>query len=538
MLCAVSLLLLPAPATAQKDAFIDAFIEFHSEIAGTYGDEGARAASALDRMATALDAWNAANRNVEASLRTAPGYAPSTLALFFLEAGRPADALKAIESAIQVEPPRAGVHMLHGVLLDAAGRHADAVRAFATAWQLDPADPLTAYLLADRAAAGQAAPDPERQIAALLAASRPVGTTRPRIPFLQAALIDDRAADSPRFAPAAYAAAFALFAEGRYEDAITRFRVILSQDPLVADPVGRSDQVVRGAAALRKGQAAGAVALFEAAVAQHPFSPEAHRILGGAHAAAGNVSASLERLSAAVRLANANERARVALARALMDAGRIDDAERVLLETIALLPASGRARWALADLYVSASRAPEAIAQLEEVGGLPVPAGRNALLSRIAGLANELHDYERVLSALARRARLIPDDAVAHRNLGIAFHRAGRDGQALIELLTASLLGHDDSEMLAVMGRIHLNAGRAEAAETVLRRAVLLDAKSGEARYALARTLLRLGRPVEAQQELAEFEKLRVTQLDEQRRKLELDLQQRTNDLSATPPKE
>src|SRR5688500_15074857 len=80
-------LLLPASAGAQRDQFIDAFIEFHSEISGTYGDEGPRAAAALDRMAAALDAWNAATRQAEARLKSAPDYAPSTVALLFLDAG-------------------------------------------------------------------------------------------------------------------------------------------------------------------------------------------------------------------------------------------------------------------------------------------------------------------------------------------------------------------------------------------------------------------------------------------------------------------
>lgn len=537
-LCAVILMMLPpAPADAQKDPFIDAFIEFHSEISGTYGDEGSRAVAALDRMAAALDAWNAERRTAEAALRAAPGYAPSTLALFLVEAGRMAEALSAIESALQEEAPRAGIHMLRGILLDALGRGAESVRAFATAWQLDPDDPFTAYLLADRSGAGQAAPELERQIASLYAASRR-GGAMPRAPFIQPALIDDRAADTPRFTPAAYVEAFALFAQGRYEDAIVRFRALLSRDPLVTDPIGRSDRVVRGVAALRNGQVTEAIAHLEAVVSQRPSSAEAHRILGGAHAAAGHVAASVEHLTAAIRLANADERARVALARVLIDAGRIDEAERSLLETIEVLPASGRARWALADLYVRAGRGADAIAQLEGAAASLVPAGRSALLWRLADVAYQVHEHERVVSALVRRTRLIPNDARAHRSLGLACIRAGRDGQALIELLTASLLGVEDAEMLTAMGRIHLNAGRADAAEAVARRAALLDARSAEARYVLGRALMQLARPVEAQQELAEFKKLRATQLDDYRRKLELDLQQRRSDLAGTLPKE
>ena len=166
-----------------------------------------------------------------------------------------------------------------------------------------------------------------------------------------------------------------------------------------------------------------------AAVAQHPSSPEAHRILAGAHAAAGHVAATLEHLTAAIRLANGDERARVALGRVLVSAGRKEEAERALRDAIALLPASGWARWALVELYERAGRGTDAIAQLEEAAALPVPAGRGRLLWRLADVAHQLHDRERVVSALVRRTRLMPNDADAHRSLGLAYQRAGRDGQ-------------------------------------------------------------------------------------------------------------
>ena len=47
---------------------------------------------------------------------------------------------------------------------------------------------------------------------------------------------------------------------------------------------------------------------------------------------------SLEQLEAAVRSSPRDERARLTLARVLIQAGRLQDAERVLRETIAILP--------------------------------------------------------------------------------------------------------------------------------------------------------------------------------------------------------
>jgi Flp pilus assembly protein TadD len=123
------------------------------------------------------------------------------------------------------------------------------------------------------------------------------------------------------------------------------------------------------------------------------------------------------------------------------------------------------------------------------------------------------------------------NDPFAHRSLGLAYHRAGRDVEALVELLVASYLGHEDALTAAVMGRIHLNAGRLTMAETVLRRAVAMAPDSAEARYALGRTLLRTGKEEEGQQQLSEFARLQKTVLEQQRQKYGDDTRERTERL-------
>jgi Flp pilus assembly protein TadD len=526
-----ALLLLPTTATAQQGAFIEALIEFHSGLSGTYGDEGPRVEAALDRMAMAFEAWNTESRAAEAALRAAAADS-AILARFFLNEGRPADALAAVEAAVRLEPERAGLHMLRGVLLGAGGRDLDAYASFERAWALDPDDVVNAYLLADGMSTHQPSEPPERQLAALLAPSTPAGgaSTR-RALFVQVGLIDDSASGEPQFSRAAYADGVEALAAGRYEEAIGLFRAATARDPIVADPVARSGRAAQGVAALRQGRFADAVDDLEAAVAASPSSSEARRVLGAAHAAAGNVDASVQALAQAIRLAPADERAHVAMGRVLMAAGRIDEAERVLLDTIQLLPASGRARWALADLYEGTGRGIDAIDQLEEAGTLTMIAGKTALLWRLANLAHQVLDEERFISVLTRRTRLMRNDPFAHRSLGLAYHRAGRDVEALVELLVTSRLGQEDALTVAVMGRIHLNAGRLTTAETVLRRAVAMAPESAEARYALGRTLLRLGQDEEGQQHLAEFQRLQETLLEQQRQKFETDLREQAERL-------
>jgi tetratricopeptide (TPR) repeat protein len=528
------LTLVPASAAAQKDPFIDAFISFHSMLAGTYGDEGPKVVVALDQMAASLAAWEAANGKAETELNSRPTPAPADIALLYLDAGRRDAALTAIDSAIQAEPRRAAFHRLRGLILEAVSRDTDAVASLKTASDLDPDDQINAYLLVDRVSAGASPEDLQPQMAGLLGAYQrsggaPAGRSARR-PFMQLALIDDRAADTPMFSPAWYADGFSLLARGRYQDAIAQFRAALSRDLLVVDPAARSEPMARGIAELRQGRIAAAIEQLEAAVAAWPSSSEAHRILGAAYGANRNAAKSAEQLADAIRLAPGDERARVALGRALAEVGKMQEAERALRDTIAALPSSGQVRWALADLFEKSGRGIEAIRELEAAASLTVLAGKGRLYWRLADLSHQVQDYERVAVALSGRARLMPNEAGAHKDLGLAYHRLGRQDQALVELMMSSLLGLEDAETLAVIGQIHLTADRYTAAEDVLRRAVALKPESPEARYALGSTLLRLGKADEAKAHLAEFERLRAAALEDQRRTFELELLKREAD--------
>lgn len=516
------LTVLPGAAAAQKDPFIDAFVGFHTALSGTYGDEGPRVVASLDQMAASLAAWDRTAAGTVAKFTSQQANTGGDLALAYLDWGRHDDALTAIDSAIAIEPTRAAFHQLRGLILDASGRRNDAVAAFATAWTLDPNDPIKAYLLADRRGTDADAGDLQPQLAVLLA-SYDRGRLAGRAPFIPLTLVEDRAAKTPIFSPASYAGGFALVAQGRYQDAIARFREATAGDALVADSAARSEPMSKGIAALMQGRVGAAIELLEAAVAAAPRSSEAHRILGAAYGANRNHEKSVAHLKAAIGLAPRDERARVTLGRELADAGTFGDAERALRDTIAMLPASGEARWALANLYDKNGRGPDAVRELEAAASLTVMAGKGALYWRIAEISHVHQDYERVASALSRRARLMPNEPIAHKDLGLAYNRMGRQDQALVELVMASLLGVEDAETLGVMGQLHLNAGRYTTAEAVLRRAVALQPDAAQPRYALGSTLLRLGKTEEAKAQLAEFQRLRAAALDEQRRTFEIE---------------
>jgi tetratricopeptide (TPR) repeat protein len=501
-----TLLALAAAPAAQKDAFRDALVGFHSRLAGEYGNEGPLVTANLERMASALSAWDAAIRSAETDVRprlatAAPAERArlrTTLAELYVERGRYADAMREIDAAIAADATRDSLHVFRGLVLEAVGRQQDASAAFRRAWEIDRDDPVSAYLAASRRAAQTAADEAIPQTAPLVAALSRRLTAVPsdrQIPlFQELALLPDRTAVTPVFSPALYAEGLTLVIEGRYAEAIASFRRAVARDPLVT-----------------------------AAGAQRPS--ETHRILAGTYADAGNDAKSIEELEIAAGLAPDDERVGVALGRALARTGQVERAERVLRNIVSRVPQSADAHSALADLYESSNRGRDALHEVEVTASFTVLAGKGALYFRLADLEHRHLEYERVIAPLVRRVRLNPNDARAHTDLGLAYTRIGQTGNALVELIAASLIGPDDAEALTAIGQIHFDAGSYAAAEAVLRRAIAIAPALVQARYLIGRTLARLGRTAESQEQLAEFDRLRADANAATRRAFEIEYQ-------------
>jgi len=293
---------------------------------------------------------------------------------------------------------------------------------------------------------------------------------------------------------------------------------------LVIDEAGRNPRVLAGIAALRAHHGAEAVAQLEAAAQALPASPEAHRVLGVAYRAVGRLAEGITQFETAVRLEPLVQRPRLALGSTLMEAGRLDDAERVLRDTLETFPASGDARWALAQVYERLDRATEAVATLEGATTLTIMAGRAHLYWRIAELAHGYwRDNDRVIAMVSRRTWPLLNVPQAHKDLGMAYYRAGRNDEALAELLMATLLHYEDAELLGAIGQLHLAAGRLDLAAATTRRAVALDPDLAQARYVLGTTLRRLGQIDQATEQLNAFQRLQAIAFEAQRRGFEID---------------
>jgi tetratricopeptide (TPR) repeat protein len=527
---------LSTTVAAQKDAFRDALIGFHAKLAGDFGDEGPGVLENLEKMSSSLAAWDDAIRVAEREHRARlAAAAPSeqvrirtTLAELYVERGRYTDAVRELDSALQADSTRSTVHVLRGLVLEILGRPDEAVVAFRHAWDADRDDPVGAYLLASRMAARKGPGETTSpQAAALLKVHErrlaSVPSSRHIPLFSELALFQDRAAVTPVFSPALYADGFTHVAQGRYDDAIASFRRTVARDPLVIGAPARLERLRAGIAKLRDGDAEDAIPDLVAAAEPTPRSSEVHRILAAAYGDAGDDGKSIEQLEMAVGLAPDDERARVALGRALEHASRIERAEQVLKATVTALPQSADAHSALADLYENSSRGRDALRELEIAASFTVVAGKGALYWRLADLEHRHLQYERVIEPLVRRTRLNPNDARTHTELGLAYTRIGRTNDALVELVVASLIGPEDPECLTAIGQIHFDDGNYAAADAVLRRAIVMAPTFLQARYLLGHTLARLGHAAESRAQLSEFERIRAAVHDDGRREFEVD---------------
>ena len=125
---ALLIALVPSAATAQQAAFAQALSELTAAVEGTYGDEGALVRPAIDRMSAALAQWDREIEAAAAGVRRRRRLRRRrlvdrriALARIYADRGRLADALSELEAASRLEPRRANIHVLRGLVLEAAG---------------------------------------------------------------------------------------------------------------------------------------------------------------------------------------------------------------------------------------------------------------------------------------------------------------------------------------------------------------------------------------------------------------------------------
>jgi tetratricopeptide (TPR) repeat protein len=519
LLCAF--IVWPSHAHAQaKDAFVEGLTQLINAVDGTFGDEGPALQSAVEAMTRGLAQWDERVALVEAGFRAdvanaAPPAAArmrGTLGTVYLERGRAVAALEQFDAAATLDPSLSQVHVFRAMARERL-KHPEVAAAYRAAWESKRDEGTTAYL------ALTADPKTSEALNALWSAvvRRAESTDASPASFPVAELLDVASVSAPLFAPMAYADAFRAIRAGSYDEALAALKRAVPFDPLVVDRGLQSPEAKIGIAALRQKDVSVAVASLEAASKRNPESAEVQRILGMALALARQHETSLTHLREASRLNPQDERSRIAIADALIASGKPDAALESLRETLRVMPESAEAYWQVGRIEQALGDA-NAVRSFERAATKPVVAG----LARLYAIVGQAHhaqfDLDGASKAYRQRVQIAPNDRDAHFDLAEVYRGQDKLAEARVEYLVSALLDPTHAKTFGMLGQVEAAAGRDEEAVVMLRRAVTLDAGLLEARYALSRALLRLGRTEEAQQELQAFEAAQAKAMDEQRR--------------------
>ena len=466
-----------------KTPFLQALGLFTAALEGSYGDEGRIVRSTLDAMDRALMYWDAAleqsTQDMTQGLRRADphlvGRMHVALGAGYLDRGRIADAVQQFEAAIEADPSQADVHFFKGLAHAKLHKPDAAADELRKAVALDSKNLVYEYFLGrqlvNTGSIGDAKPVLQKFYEQW--SQQPVerGAERLESPFIRLDLVAEGPGAEPFFPPALYVEGYDLIRNGDFRQAITRFRESVDRDPLVVPPVEPLEALGLAASALKDGSLDRAIQHLKVAVELEPTRAEARRMLGRTYLAERQDQASIDELGTAARLNPKDERARLTLARALIETHRYPDAERELKDALIALPASGAAHYALGRLYQRQGEDLKAVPELEAAAAHQPFIGLNSIYQKIGMILTVRASDAAAADAYGKRVDLIPNDVAAHQDLGKTYERLGRTDEALAEFAAVLMLNPDDADAYADLGRILLEAGRGTDAEAVARRA-------------------------------------------------------------------
>lgn len=142
---------------------------------------------------------------------------------------------------------------------------------------------------------------------------------------------------------------------------------------------------------------------------------------------------------------------------------------------------------------------------------LEVGAGKNEgrVWKSIGDAEVELFDRDAALHAYTEALRAQPNDAQTRLALGQFYMERGQPDRAIEHCLAALETDPLFTPAYALLGRAYRQSGNLAAAEKTLQKTLNANPADQESRYALAQTLLAIGRADEAREELSKYETIR-----------------------------
>jgi predicted Zn-dependent protease len=377
------------------------------------------------------------------------------------------------------------------------------------ATSLDPGDPFAHYYLAllylttgrDLRAVKQLAP------------SQPVLLNDPQASFemaeaclrlnqIKAALpLVDALEQSALSLPQQYSLAVLLSVKQQYPQSVELFRRMVK-----ADPNSWRNQYNLAIGLLRMKQPAEAVSMLEPLVAERPQDADVLSLLGIAYEADGKSAKALHAYREAMRADPTNPNHYLEYTRLLMDAGRLDQSEKLIETGLKLVPDAYALEMRLGAVHMMLDQYSDARQDLQKaIESHPeIPLGYVALAQSYL----RQQQNQQAADVLAAARQKLPNHFILQYFYGEALLRLGRDSNAVQILKEAVALRPDAPDAHFLLGRAYLQANQSDAARTEFERTTQLAPQDANAYYELARIYSKQGETEKARQ-MAE----RMTQL-------------------------
>jgi superkiller protein 3 len=270
---------------------------------------------------------------------------------------------------------------------------------------------------------------------------------------------------------------------------------------------GAQETLVRADMLVDQGRMDEAITRYREFLVDDPADAEGHHQLGVALLRAGRPGEAMSSLERALELGANNSKTYNDLGAALTETGRFQDAAVSLRRSIDLQPNNPKALNNLGVALLRAGRPREAIESLRRAVELQ-PDGFDAYHNLGQALAQS-GQLEEAIVALRRAVELQPDNVAAREDLGFALTGTRRFGEAVASLQRAVELEPANPEPRHHLGQALMAAGRLEEAVATLQRAVELRPAYSEGRYELAHALSAIGQWQSAVAQLREALRIR-----------------------------
>jgi len=479
-----AVLLMPAVAAAQRQAFFQGVAELADAAEGIYGDEGSRIGPALDAMSRALDEWERENATVEGRValeEIARGMPLLPLAAYRrgfeqLARGELRPAIGEFRRAASMDALVTGVPAQSALLRRALvalkqGRLTEARSLLEQPGALDDSSEARRVLglvywaesefdksIAELEAAVRMSPGDERSRLALSRVLSSAGRDAEAQRVLQ-----DTLRVIPTSARAHWWLATSYERVNRFKDARDEFERAASN--AVAGRSHLLGAVGRLASAAADG--AGAVDALTRAVADDPANPVWHRLLAGALLLEDRPDDALAQFVAALRIDPRDADAHLGVGRIHLNAGRHAEAVDALRRATELKPDSIDAEYALAVALTRLGNGRDAARYFEHVEQVQRQrlADRRRMLSldvlrEEAALRASEHDPDRAAALWRQVIQLDPQRGSDHAGLAAALANTGRLDAATEEYERAATLGADPI-VYRRLADLYAKAGRA-----------------------------------------------------------------------------